>query len=210
MRLLFALSAILVSLLACAEDKTAVPYQAGIHYQVIANPVRTLDPSKIEVTEVFWYGCGHCYHFAPLLAAWEQEQPADVLVRHSPAIWEDVMATHARLYYTAKALGKLDEMHLAIFDAMHKGGKRLAAEDEIAKLFANYGVDEETFHNTFNSFGVRSQVKQADARQRSYGVASTPTLVVNGRYRISGLNLEGQAEMLKVADFLINKIRQEK
>lgn len=208
MRVLFALFAVLASSLSLAQE--SVPYQAGKHYHEIATPVRTRNPEKIEVTEVFWYGCGHCFHFAPMIKEWEKKQPEYVDVRHSPAIWRDVMETHARIYYTAKALGKLDEIHMAIFDAMHKKGKRLASEGEIADLFAKYGVDKETFTKTFNSFGVKSQVQQADARQRSYGITGTPALVVDGRYRISGRDLSGgQAEMLKVADFLVNKIHQE-
>jgi len=210
MRILVAILCIMASVMACAEEP-ASSYEAGTHYQVIDTPVRTIDPDKIEVTEVFWYGCGHCFTFAPLVEAWAEKQPEDVVVRHSPAIWRDVMNTHARIFYTAKALGKLKELHGEIFRAMHQGKKSLASEREIAELFAAHGVDKETFSKTFNSFGVRSQVQQADARQRGYGITSTPTLVVDGRYRITGSNLTGgQAEMLKVAEFLVEKIRQEK
>lgn len=209
MRILLVIFGVLASVMACADEP--VSYEEGIHYHELDTPVRTVDPDKIEVTEVFWYGCGHCYHFAPMMQAWAEKQADDVVVRHSPAIWRDVMNTHARIFYTAKALGKLDEMHSAIFSAMHEHGKALATEDEIAEIFAAHGVDKETFSKTFSSFGVKSQVQQADARQRSYGVTGTPSLVVDGRYRISGTKLEGgQAEMLTVADFLVNKIREEK
>ncbi len=209
MRIALVLMGLLVSMITWAQE--AEPYQAGTHYHELSTPVRTIDPDKIEVTEVFWYGCGHCYTFEPLMMDWAEKQPEDVVVRHSPAIWRDVMSIHARIFYTAKALGKLDELHGAVFRAMHEDRKRLAKESEIAEIFVAHGVDKEKFSKTFNSFGVKSQVQQADARQRSYGVTGTPSVVVDGRYRISGTDLKGgQPEMLKVAEFLINKIRQEK
>lgn len=208
MRVFFALWAVLASTLVLAQEPA--PYQEGKHYHEITPAVRTRNPNKVEVTEVFWYGCGHCYHFAPVIKEWEKQQPDHVDVRHSPAIWRDVMETHARIYYTAKALGKLDDIHMAVFNAMHQDGKRLSSESEIAELFVKHGVKKEDFTKTFNSFGVKSQVQQADARQRSYGITGTPALVVNGQYRISGRDLSGgQAEMLKVADYLVNKIRKQ-
>lgn len=209
MRVLFALFGVLGAVAAWADD--ASTYQAGKHYQEIATPLKTGSSDKVEVTEVFWYGCGHCYTFAPVIQQWEQQQADDVVVKHSPAIWRDAMNTHARIYYTVKALGKEDEMHMAIFRAMHEDRKRLTSEKEIAEIFAKHGVDRETFTKTFNSFGVKSQVQQADARQRSFGITQTPSVVVDGRYRVSGDQLQGgQQELLKVAEFLINKIRQEK
>lgn len=209
MRVLFALFGALAAVTACADD--ASTYQAGKHYEEITTPLKTGSSDKIEVTEVFWYGCGHCYTFAPLIQQWEQQQADDVVVKHSPAIWRDAMNTHARIYYTVKALGKEDEMHMSVFRAMHEDRKRLTSEKEIAEIFAKHGVDQETFNKTFNSFGVKSQVQQADARQRSFGITQTPSVVVDGRYRVSGDQLQGgQQELLKVAEFLINKIRQEK
>ena len=113
MRVIFALFTVLASSLVFAQEAPP-PYQAGKHYHEIATPVRTSNPDKIELTEVFWYGCGHCHTFAPHIAEWESQAPDDVVVTHSPAIWREVMETHARIYYTAKALGKLDELHMVI------------------------------------------------------------------------------------------------
>src|SRR5690606_36475475 len=123
----------------------AEQYQAGTHYHELSTPVRTIDADKIEVADIFWYGCGQCYTFAPLVDAWAEKQPEDVVVRHSPAIWRDVMNTHARIFYTAQALGKLDTLHGAVFRAMHEDRKSLAKESEIASIFAAQGVDKETF-----------------------------------------------------------------
>lgn len=188
---------------------TAAPqFQAGVNYDVLAQPVRTRNSDKIEVVEVFWYGCPHCYHFDPLVNNWKQKQADDVDFWRSPAMWNGVMKVHAQAFYTAKALGVLDKLHNPLFTSLVVERKRLGTEEELADLFAAYGVDKKQFSDTFKSFGVVSQVKQADARARSYMISGTPELVVNGKYRVSSGKAGGQQEMLEVVDFLVNKERQ--
>lgn len=180
-------------------------FVAGQHYQVIEKPVRTADPSKIEVTEVFWYGCPHCNSFRPVFERWKQQQDDTVYTEHSPAMWNKGMVVHARVFYTAKTLGKLDEMHKEIFDAMHIKRKRLLKEGEIYTLFEKHGVAKEKFNKVFSSFGVNSMVQQADARARSYGITGTPELIVNGKYRTSGRMAGSSDNVFKVIEFLIEK-----
>ncbi len=182
-------------------------YKEGQHYQVLSQPVRTRDSDKIEVVELFWYGCPHCYHFEPLVKKWKQNQGDDVDFWRSPAIWNDRMKLHARAFFTAKALGVLDQVHEPLFTTLVVERKRLDSADKIEDLFAKHGVDREKFRDTFNSFGVNSQVTQAGARARSYKITGTPELVVNGKYRVAAGMAGGQAEMLEVADFLVKKER---
>jgi len=182
-------------------------YEAGVHYEVLANPVRTRDKTKVEVVEVFWYGCSHCYSFEPLINKWKEKKAKDVDFWRSPAVWNGTMKTHAKAFYTAKALNVLDKLHTPLFTTLIVEKKRLNNQDQLGKLFADYGVDKEKFNKTFNSFGVDSQATQADARARSYKVTGTPEMVVNGKYRISARAAGGQAEMLKVVDFLVAKER---
>lgn len=196
--LLSAVALLLTAVLAHGAD-----YIAGKHYIVLDEPVRTSDPSKIEVTEVFWYGCGHCYAFEPLLEKWAKTLPADVVLVRSPAIWHPTMQLHARAYYTAKALNVLDSMHQVLFDAMNVDHNKLATEDDIKKIFVAHGVDGDTFSKTFNSFGVGSAVGQADARQRGYKITGTPEMVVDGKYRISAGEAGSHEAMLAVIDQLI-------
>jgi len=190
-------------LLFAALPALAAEYLAGKHYEVLEPPVRTANPAKLEVTELFWYGCGHCFIFEPLLAKWQRQLADDVVLVRSPAIWHPTMELHARAYYTAKALGVLDQVHPALFEAMNVKQNRLASEDAIAELFVASGVDEQEFRKTFNSFGVTSAVRQADARQRSYHSAGTPELVIEGKYRITARTAGGHQGMLEVADHLI-------
>lgn len=185
-------------------------YVAGTHYQLLPAPVRTSDPAKIEVTEVFWYGCGHCFTFEPLVNAWSQTLAADVVYQRSPAIWHPTMELHARAYYTAKALDNTETLHKAIFEAMNLKKAKLASEDEIAEVFVANGVAREKFTKTFNSFGVNSALKQADARQRGYQIKGTPEMIVNGKYRVAAEMAGGHEGMLKVATHLIDLERQAK
>lgn len=210
MRFLVALFGLVVSLAACADGTVEKPkYEAGVHYIVLDAPVRTADPKKIEVTEVFWYGCSHCFAFEPMAAKWKKTLPEDVNFLMSPAMWNGPMELHARAFYTAKALQVFDSMHMHLFNAMNIERKRLTDEDQIAELFVANGVAEADFRKAFNSFGVTGQVRQADARARSYRITGTPELVVNGTYRISAKEAGGQQQMLDVASFLVDKIRAE-
>lgn len=189
-----------------SQDAVQAPTVArqGEGFIRIAQPVRTANPAKIEVAEVFWYGCGHCFHFEPMVKAWAKQLPVDVEFRPSPAMWNPLMVTHAKAFYTAEALGVMDKVHQLIFDEINLRKNRLADEASLAALFEDAaGVDPEKFRKTFNSFGVNSQVKQADSRARSYGIAGTPELIINGKYRVTGRSAGGHSQMLKVAEELI-------
>jgi thiol:disulfide interchange protein DsbA len=191
---------------ACAQEGD-VGYEEGTHYDLVSPALRTADPDKIEVLEFFWYGCVHCYNLEPMLEPWKKQLPDDVDFRGSPAIWNAPMELHAKAYYAAEALGVLDTMHTVLFQAMNVDRKRLGSEQEIAELFAAHGVAAEDFSKAFNSFGVGSQARQAGSRARAAKVTGTPELLVNGKYRISTRKAGGQANMLKIASYLIEKER---
>ena len=182
-------------------------FEEGKNYDLITPALRTPDPDKIEVVEFFWYGCGHCYTFEPMVAAWKKKLADDVEFNGSPAMWNPQMELHARAYYTADVLGVLDTMNLVLFQAMNVDGKRLASEEEIKALFVANGVEADAFTKAFNSFGVTSQVKQADARARTAKITGTPSMMVNGKYLVTARKAGSQAGMLEVADFLVEKER---
>jgi len=204
-RLLLPVVMLCASVTAAAQNDQA--WQEGTHYDVITPVIRTANPDKIEVAEFFWYGCGHCYTFEPLIGQWKKTLAEDVDFRGSPAIWNKQMELHARAYYAAEVLGVLETMNLVVFQAMNVDRKRLGSEEEIAKLFAAHGVDEAEFSKAFNSFGVSSQIRQAEARARAAKITGTPEMMVNGKYRISTRKAGNQANMLKIADFLVAKER---
>lgn len=183
-------------------------YVPGTHYTVLDNPVNTRDPSKVEVIEVFWYGCSHCFRFEPLVNDYEANAPEYVDFVRFPAMWNALMKIHAQVYYTAEALDAVHTLHEPVFNAINLEGNRLANERQIAALFAEHGISEEEFESTFNSFSVRTKVNQAERRMQDYQIRSTPNMVVNGKYLIStGENVRTQQEMLDVVNFLVEKER---
>lgn len=182
-------------------------YVEGTHYVTLEDPVRTSDPNKIEVAEVFWYGCGHCYAFEPLIESWEAKLPADVEFVRSPVIWDRATETHARVFYTAETLGVVDKVHGKIFDEIHQRRNNLLTEDAIRELFVANGVDGAEFDKAWKSFGTSSAVNKAKSRVTEYGVRGVPALIVNGKYRITGAADTTRADQLKIADFLVAKER---
>ncbi len=209
-QLLLTLSLLVFGMSCVAAEDAAKTYVAGTDYDLITPPVRAVDPGKIEVAEFFWYGCGHCYSFEPILQAWKKTLPEDVSVRGVPAVWQEKMELHAKAYYTAESLGVLETMSMVLFQAMNVDRKTLSSQAEIAALFATHGVSEADFNKAFTSFGVSSQVRQAVAFAKAAQITGTPALVVNGKYHVSGRKAGSQADMLKVVDFLIEKERAAK
>ncbi len=183
-------------------------YQAGEHYIVLPAPATTADPEKIEVAELFWYGCGHCFQFDPIISEWKGNLAEDVSFREVPAMFGGAWNTHAQLFYTVESLGKLEETHSAIFAAIHQQNNRLADKDAMIELLADYDISADEFNKAWGSFGVRSKMEQATRLAKAYRATGVPTLIVNGKYRIEGAMVGGFDEMLKVAEFLVDKERQ--
>lgn len=191
---------------ALAQDSMG-EWVEGKHYTLITPAIRGTADDKIEVTEFFWYGCGHCYNFEPQITQWKKTLPDDVVVKGSPAMWNGPMEIHAKAFYAAEALGVLDTMHMPLFQALNVDRKRLTSESELADLFAANGVARDEFSKAFNSFGVGSQARQANARARAAKISGTPELMVAGKYRITTRSAGGQANMIKIAEFLVEKER---
>ena len=176
-------------------------------YQEITPSVPTSSGDKIEVVEMFWYGCPHCYAFEPDLNAWKKKLPKDVAFVRVPAIFNPKWEFHARVYYTAEVLGVLDKVHTPMFDAIHKEHKPMDEPAEVAELFAKYGIDKDLFNRTFYSFAVNSKVNWARHLTQAYGIDGVPTMIVQGKYRTSASLAGGHKEVLEVVDGLIAKER---
>lgn len=186
-------------------------FRDGVHYYQLAQPVSVHQRDKIEVAEVFRYDCPGCFQFDSTVSKWRDKLPADVVFEYVPAPMDKLREHYAKAYYTARALGILAAVHQTLFDEIHVHRNRLQRPEDLAKLFAKHGVDEATTLKTYNSFGISSLAKQAEARIRGYGINSTPSLVVQGKYRIEiNNNVKNYDDLLAVADFLIRKVRAEK
>lgn len=188
----------------------AAPPVAGEDYEVLETPVETsVDEGQIEVVEVFWYGCPHCYNLEEPLNAWVAELPDDVTFRRIPATMGQTWIDHATAFFAAKQLGILDEVHADFFDAIHQDGQRLTEVDDIAAFFSDYGVSEDEAREALTSFGVKSQINQAHAKMRAYQLMGVPALIVDGRYVITPGSAGSLANMPLIADALVDKVRNE-
>ncbi|MBJ7537838.1 thiol:disulfide interchange protein DsbA/DsbL [Marinomonas transparens] len=199
-------SALILSLL-IPLTAFAAEYSDGNGYITLKNPVRTSTPDKIEVTEIFWYGCPHCFKLEPLTQAWKKNLPTDVKFNYMPAVFGRNWLAHAKAFHVADLLGIEDKMHSDIFNAIHLEHHRLNSEDDLAEFFVNYGVSEDEFRKQYNSFAVNSRLSQADAKIRAYGARGVPGLVVNGKYLVTAETAKGNNNIYNVVDFLIEKER---
>lgn len=202
--LLFALLALL-PLAACASPANPVE---GEDYEVIPDgqPFAPLTGGKkVEVVEMFGYVCIHCAHFEPQFQAWQKRQPATVRVTTVPAAFGGYWIPYAKAYYAALSMGVLKQSHAAVFKALHDTHElpiQNASNQEIAGFYARFGADPDKFAATMESAQVAAQLDRARAFGMATGVTGTPTLVVNGKYRIKVTDPDG---MLKVADFLVRR-----
>jgi len=187
-------------------------YDEGIEYKLVTPPVRSSSENKVEVVELFWYGCPHCYSMEPKLVEWKKKQAEKIQFVRIPAIFPNrpVWELHARAYYTAELLGIQDKMHTALFDAIHKDRKKLFNQAALADFFAGFGVDKALFNETMQSFGVQMNINRAKDLTNRYQIDGVPTLIVDGRYRTHASLTSGQAGLLKVTDFLIEKVSKAK
>jgi len=189
----------------CAQ---AEEYVAGRHYEILDSPSVTRDPSKVEVVEVFWFGCNHCFALESYILPWKKTLPKDVDYWTSHATWNPTLKIHARLFYSAKALGIEDKIVPGAFTAIQREGRFLTGNSELEYFFKGFGVEKEKYLSVSNSFGVNNAVKQADNRMRQWTITGVPTLIVNGKYKVSGTREVGTDRLLDVVDFLIEKERR--
>jgi len=183
-------------------------YSEGSHFRRLTTSQGTSSsPDKIEVAEIFWYGCNHCYNFDPVIENWKAQNPADVSFVRIPVVWNPTNQIHARLMYTAEALGVLDKAHPAAFEELHQKGNMLTEDDAIIAFFAKLGVSEDDFREAYGSFGVTSALKRAENLTRRYGIRSVPILVVNGKYVTEGTDIKSFDDLLNVTNELVARER---
>lgn len=187
---------------AAAQQKAA--------FRALATPQPVESGEKIEVIEFFWYGCPHCFDLEPALNKWKAALPKDVEFRRIPAVPTERWLPGARLYYTLEALGQLEALHGAVFDAIHLD--RINLNDEKVQLdwMAKKGVDRARYAEAWKSFSVQSKTRRAVQQTQAYEISGVPTLVVDGKYQTS-VSMAGSTEaLLKTLDELIAKARTER
>ena len=181
----------------------AAEFEEGTDYQRLATPVTTSTEDKIEVAEVFWYGCPHCFRLEPKIEEWLETKPAYVEFVRVPAALGRSWEIDAKAFYVASILGILDKMHQPLFDAIHVQGQRLNTPEKMAEFFAKHGVDKETFDKVFNSFELETNFRRSQNLVRQYGITGVPAMIVNGKYLTNGSMAGSEERLFEVINYLI-------
>lgn len=179
----------LLLLLGCFTlTATAQPRESveGVHYTALAKAMPTDGAAdKIEVREIFWYGCAECSTLEPMMTDWRDGTTGDLQFVRMPAVWNDLMALHARIYYTGRELKAEDRINKAAFEAVQKQQNPLRNEEQIKAFFIANGVAAEAFNTAWNAEAVTAAVQQARLRTADYGIDKLPSVIMNGRYQIT-------------------------
>lgn len=167
-------------------------------------------PGKIEVVEVFGYVCPACAAFAPTVEPWHAKLPADVAFHYVPAPFGPEWDPYAKAYYVSEQLGLVEKTHMALIDAIHvkdsmPGEGDTPDEQKIANFYAQYGANPKQFLDMMHSFAVSTKVNQGRQFIQKTGVTGTPTIIIDGKYRITGGKTYD--ELLRIADHLIARER---
>jgi thiol:disulfide interchange protein DsbA len=200
-------------LLAVAESPAALrewQFKEGEHYARMVPTQPTVGGAdKIEVSEFFWYGCPHCYDMEPYINKWAENKDPNVRFVRIPATWNALVRLHAQLYYTEEVLVRNDVIkdaagfREAVFQEYHRRGNRMTSEDAIQKIFARFGVSDEQFRSTWNSFEVNQKLRVADDLARRYSITSVPAIVVNGKYRSGASEAGSYSRLMELIDELV-------
>jgi thiol:disulfide interchange protein DsbA len=191
---------------------TPIPsrWVAGKSYNVLAPAQPTAAPAdKVEVLEFFWYGCGHCYHLDPFLEGWKKQgKPEYAEFARVPVMWNDVTRAHARLFYTLEVLGKLEQLHTAVFKELHAKNNPLAGRDpaqteQMQRQFAiANGIPAADFDREYRGFAVETKLQRAAQLTQRYRVSGVPLVAVNGRYTADVGTAGGEQQLLALINDL--------
>ncbi|MBF4989567.1 thiol:disulfide interchange protein DsbA/DsbL [Methylophilus sp. QUAN] len=187
--------------------------QMGEQFDQVAQQITTDQPAKIEVMELFWYGCPHCYHMEQPLQAWVKKLPADVYFKRIPALPNAGWAPLAKTYFAMQELGVLEKLHSQLFDAIHKS-KTLSQQADEASLIdwvtKQGGLDKIKVEKAFKSFAINMQMNKAMQTFRASGATGVPALIIDGKF-ITGSSMAGGNEAaLQTADFIIQNVRKDR
>lgn len=206
---LLALLSLFTGSLALAQPRDMA---AGTHYTVIDPPAATqAADDMIEILDVFWYGCPVCAEFAPVMTWYGEQIRGDLVLRRMPAVWNELMATHAQVYYTGQALNLGDSAHQAAFRYLQEERNTLNNKAEAAAFFAALGVKGEDFETTWSSAEVGEAVARARRDTAAAGITRVPTLNINGRFLVTrNAQVPELTEVVIIGNQLIKMLRDER
>lgn len=195
--------------LSFAVTVRAGEFTAGTQYQVLETPQATTTGDRIEVVELFFYGCPHCYRLEPYIKTWHGQLADDVEFVRLPAVLGKGWELLAKAYFTADLMGVLDKVHGPLFDSIHKDRKKYRNERELREFFVSQGIDGEEFDKMFNSFAVTVKMNNARLMTSRYRINGVPTMIVNGKYSTSASQAGSNQKLIDVVNYLVAQERKQ-
>ncbi len=178
-------------------------YTEGVHYQSISPAAPTATgPGQVEVVELFWYGCPHCYDLEPFIEEWLKTKPKSIEFRRLPATLNPGWVNHARTYFALESIGELDRIHPLLFLAIHEQGRRLRDISSITRFLSQQGVDSDKFLQAYESPEVQTKLSQATWLNNQYAASGVPAVVVNGKYLASAGMAGSYDKLIDVINYL--------
>jgi len=184
----------------------------GSEFDAVAQNISTDNPAKIEVMEIFWYGCSHCYQMEAPLHTWVKKLPSDVYFKRMPGLPNPSWAPMAKAFYAMETLGVSEKLHTKLFDAIHKT-KTLNPTDEKAAIdwmTAQSGMDKIKVEQAFKSFTMNTSLNRAAQIFKATGATGVPSLVIDGKFITSATMNGGNEQALKTTDYIIDNVRKDK
>lgn len=188
----------------------AANWEQGVHYHELSEPQPVQTGEQIEVRELFWYGCPHCYSLEPFIESWLRNKPENAQYVPTPGVFHPRSEFHARAFYTFEALDITEEVHRDFYDELHQRGNDIYNVSSLVEFVAGHGVEPEAVRDAFDSFAVDTNVRSAAQTFRKYGATGVPTMIIDGRYRITVSSAGGHAQLLELIDFLVDKAARER
>jgi thiol:disulfide interchange protein DsbA len=201
---------IVATLLMACQGETIAQTVDATKYQPTREQMTVTTGDKIEVAELFWFGCGHCYALEPALKQWKKTMPTNAEFRKIPAIFSARWEFHGQAFYTMQTLGVPEQAYEDFFGAIHVKRQSLNSMNQLVAFLAQYDKTEEQVESAFNSFDVSNKMRAAKKITRQSGANGVPAMVVDGKYLTSQQLGGSTAEMFEVVDQLIGKAAAER
>ncbi|MDB3869812.1 thiol:disulfide interchange protein DsbA/DsbL [Candidatus Thioglobus sp.] len=194
-----------VFLLSFSTAIFAESYIEGEHYITLDKPVKTVTGDKVEVRELFWYYCPHCFNVEPVLSNWVKKLPSNTAFIRQPAVFSDRWINGAIFYYVLEQLNEVDRLHGVLFDAIHLQKTAFTDQEDFVEWLGDQGVDTDKANGAFKSFTVQVKVNKSKINTVKYQTSGVPALIINGKYWTDASHAGSELRMFKVADYLIAK-----
>ncbi len=195
---------LLVPACSAQDSNPATPrYTDGDQYVTIASPQRYSSKGKVEVVEVFSYGCIHCAHFAPYMEKLAKSLPKGVTVHYVPADFSPAWEPFARAFYAAQEFGVVKATHLEVFKAKFQYNYPMNSLQDFAAFYARHGVDPKAFLKAARSPRVDRELAANARLVRRWGVMATPSIIVDGKYRVA--HVRTYPQVIAVTRWLVQR-----